>query len=426
MIKGEIVAFILRTAREFATRQMKESEEENYGRVFRARISGFSRGSLNGMWTRQPFDNDGQPCFQSPCHSYYLYYRSKGKVWVIDDVIYPSGSSFSISSTASIQSSWTTSPNWVTGRGIISSRKEINPTKYPSAYRNEAIVISGCARVPHGSYCGAAEDGVYLRQPPYDDINNQPHYIKNGAETSKDSARRHFFYSRECSQWQVSPVCNEDQGCYLIGLGTNPETGEWRYMPPDVKETKNKFEFEYVGYLERGSSLTPDPSMKGTRGNDKTGGGAAANGGAVLGGSVCLTAAKGDDEEVDVDLSAAAFGFNDQLLRWRDSNHECALFSNSTHTVSFMSFDPKRLRENMHPQLLEHLSNNGINVGEDLESLGSSHWKILSSLTGIHRSAAEAEKILGGNFCLTGDSLMKMLAIFYRVRCGVPVVLLGT
>jgi hypothetical protein len=132
-----------------------------------------------------------------------------------------------------------------------------------------------------------------------------------------------------------------------------------------------------------------------------------------------------DDSSNDLAEDAAAYGFDSEMLRWKDSNHESVLFSNFTHTVSFLSFNPKALRQRLHPQLLVHLENNGINVGEDLMYLNSNHWKILSSLTGVLRSEAEARDIMGGNFCLTGDSLLKMLAIFYRIRCGVPVILLG-
>ena len=30
-----------------------------------------------------------------------------------------------------------------------------------------------------------------------------------------------------------------------------------------------------------------------------------------------------------------------------------------------------------------------------------------------------------GSFCLTGDSLLKILAILYRIKCKIPVILLG-
>ena len=41
------------------------------------------------------------------------------------------------------------------------------------------------------------------------------------------------------------------------------------------------------------------------------------------------------------------------------------------------------------------------------------------------KTKAEAKSILDGKFCLTGDTVLKMLAFYYRIRCGIPVVLLG-
>ena len=37
----------------------------------------------------------------------------------------------------------------------------------------------------------------------------------------------------------------------------------------------------------------------------------------------------------------------------------------------------------------------------------------------------EAQSLLGGMYCLTGDTLLKMLAIYLRIRCGIPAVLMG-
>jgi hypothetical protein len=50
-----------------------------------------------------------------------------------------------------------------------------------------------------------------------------------------------------------------------------------------------------------------------------------------------------------------------------DSNHECLLFSNEEHAVSFLSLNPAKMRASMHPALLAHLEENKINVGEDLK-----------------------------------------------------------
>ena len=43
----------------------------------------------------------------------------------------------------------------------------------------------------------------------------------------------------------------------------------------------------------------------------------------------------------------------------------------------------------------------------------------------LDSSKEAAGKMMGGGYCLTGDAMLKMLAIFVRVTCGIPVVLMG-
>jgi hypothetical protein len=93
--------------------------------------------------------------------------------------------------------------------------------------------------------------------------------------------------------------------------------------------------------------------------------------------------------------------------------------------VSFLSMNAKQMISKMHPSLLRHLQQNNIVVGEELTSLGARHQTILQSVTGVVRSKQETKELMGGKYCLTGDNMLKMLAIYYRVRCGIPVVLMG-
>jgi hypothetical protein len=87
--------------------------------------------------------------------------------------------------------------------------------------------------------------------------------------------------------------------------------------------------------------------------------------------------------------------------------------------------DPKKMKQEMHPNLLEFLEMNKINVGESLDNLSNKHFEILGALTEIYRTPKEASQVMKGNYCLTGDNLLKMLAIFIRLRVGIPVVLMG-
>jgi hypothetical protein len=150
-------------------------------------------------------------------------------------------------------------------------------------------------------------------------------------------------------------------------------------MPPDQLENGNGFQFTYLGVQKPGSTLIYIPEekqLKNKLGDLKSGGKTGGSRHPVdeIGFGGMDTRTVDEDEDVDEDdhidgLNAAAFGLDEGLLQWRDSSHDCALFSNSTHTVSFLSFKPKALRENMHPQLLQHLIENGINIGESLGDL---------------------------------------------------------
>eukprot|EP01052_Picozoa_sp_SAG31_P009053 SAG31_NODE_468_length_15250_cov_5.304138_7_plen_195_part_00 len=101
------------------------------------------------------------------------------------------------------------------------------------------------------------------------------------------------------------------------------------------------------------------------------------------------------------------------------------LFSNINHTVSFLSLNPDQLRKKMHPNLLRNLEQNRINVGENLDALNNRYFEILSALTNVIRTREEASQLMNGQYSMTGDSLLKMLAIYVRIRCGIPVVLSG-
>ncbi len=105
------------------------------------------------------------------------------------------------------------------------------------------------------------------------------------------------------------------------------------------------------------------------------------------------------------------------------------MFNNSAHTVAFLSSVAGKLISQLHPSLVSHLHENNINIeggtGDDSESDTGKCWNMLAALTNIYKSDSERKNILGGSYCLTGDALLKILAIQYRIRCGIPVVLLG-
>lgn len=248
-----------------------------------------------------------------------------------------------------------------------------------SGFKGEGVNISGCASLRNGS-CSAAEDGLYLRQQ--ENIDGQCHYIK---EDPREGKRRHLFWEVGKGCWQVSPICNDDQGAHIrcTGKYALDGQGDWCWIPPDIKEQNPHFELIYED-----------------------------SGAAVSTSSVSKT---DDSAQMKAD-PLLTDGLRVELLRWQDSNHECIFFNNDNHLVTFLSMNPNQLRQSMHPSLLKHLESNRIVVGDDLNSIATSprHFQqLLGGLTGVVRSPTEAAQLIDG-YCMTGDSLLKMLAIVYR------------
>eukprot|EP00755_Sulcionema_specki_P009898 Sspe_Gene.44944::Locus_22125_Transcript_2_2_Confidence_0.500_Length_15952::g.44944::m.44944 len=125
--------------------------------------------------------------------------------------------------------------------------------------------------------------------------------------------------------------------------------------------------------------------------------------------------------EGDVYCRDEPFG---DLRSWNEANHEALLINKKTGAVKLLAINPFRLRRRMHPLLLEHFEKHGISIGGELHR-AEQHYPVLSALTGVVRDEAEAAKLLGGSYCMTGDVVLKILATLSRVRCGVPVVLMG-
>lgn len=85
--------------------------------------------------------------------------------------------------------------------------------------------------------------------------------------------------------------------------------------------------------------------------------------------------------------------------------------------------DSELLMMRLHDKVVKFCKEHNIAfVGKQYED---QPFQILSGLTGIKRTKEEGQKLLGGNYCLTTDNLLKMLAIIMRLRSGLPVVLSG-
>ena len=102
-------------------------------------------------------------------------------------------------------------------------------------YNGDALQVSGCRS--DGSSASLTENGTYLRQPPYDNIEGHEHFIK-----LEDGVRRHLFFKKIENAWQIAPICTDDEGAFALSETPNV-TGAWRTIPPNILERSTKFKF---------------------------------------------------------------------------------------------------------------------------------------------------------------------------------------
>ena len=380
LMKGELLSFIFRTAREFA---MRQSNDVDPNEIKYAHVQGFSRPDFNGKWAKHSFTHCGRPVFFIQGHrtKYILHYRAKPRCWVIDCDIVLEGAYFAYGEGEDLGSTvWRSSCPWKVAKGAVGKTVK----KKAGAYEGEGIEITGLPR--------DTENGLYLRQPPYDNINDHPHYIK------LEGTRRHLFHTGY--RWVICPVCTLEEGFLANAGGFN----RWDIKPPDAHEpnvkitlVRYKDEHDDVVVQEDGNNYLLDEEAE--------------------------DLAHRQEEEFQEFLRLEKLF--ERTKKWSESNHECLLFSNTNHVVSFMSMDPKKMEESMHPNLLAFLKQNRFEVGESLDQISKKHEQILGALTEVHREGEDAKNVGGGDYCLTGDNLLKMLAIFIRLRVGIPVILMG-
>lgn len=239
-IKGELVNFIINTAREFATRpSAAPADPERLVGVVVRNLS-FIRESAGEemkhlVWKREKFDNDGQPVFFSPefyyqvvqshyQNFYYLYYRSSENRWVIDDSVNYMGAVFAHSLDNRPLDETQFVRTLQSGKAGVAVRVDLCTHVDPRAHNNEAVRVSGFQVCPAGSSASNGDNGLYLRLPPSEDLEGKPHYFKDDGENSrhlcfavihKDSCRfrRDIEADRalcRCSEkyWAIAKTCN--------------------------------------------------------------------------------------------------------------------------------------------------------------------------------------------------------------------------
>ena len=121
--------------------------------------------------------------------------------------------------------------------------------------------------------------------------------------------------------------------------------------------------------------------------------------------------------------------------RWESNSHPYIFFNPDRHTMTFLGFhisnqghlvdsdNPSHVIETniMHPQLLQILTANGVNLQENFNQLNKIQ-KIMK-IAGVMGIEWLADPDPG--YVLTLDNIRKILAILMRFRCNIPVVIMG-
>ena len=167
-------------------------------------------------------------------------------------------------------------------------------------------------------------NGMYLRQPPYDNIDNQPHYI---IMKSVFQERRHLFFSKNANSWRICPLCNEDDGSLAIS-SSDKITGRWQVIGEPI--------------IAREVKITPVTMSDLTTRHIRK--------------RVTKEEEEGEEKEKEEKEFSGAEklivneylemeSLFEKTLKWSDSNHESLLFSNRTHVVSFLSIHPRQMKK---------------------------------------------------------------------------------
>jgi hypothetical protein len=118
-----------------------------------------------------------------------------------------------------------------------------------------------------------------------------------------------------------------------------------------------------------------------------------------------------------------------EVRPWQEINHEflCTQSAGSHGQagggLSFLCLDKSKSNLAMFPEFVTFLTDNGITV--DTAQYAKYFVGAINSIIGTQRTQEEADELMGGHNCITQDSVMKMIALFSRLRSGIPVVLMG-
>lgn len=378
VVKGNLIQFLVETSAEIATRQIKEFDIKEPNRV--QAVNFRTNPKFNNIYVRCDYDHNGKPCFEAD--GLYLYWRTKQNAWVLHETIaergpcqlmssngdsaLPPGGTWHLFGDSKATNGWAET---VVDKSVKFTTSPGNSASNCQGTYTAAGMISGrrCYRLAEAAviyYVSPLHSWVIAR---YEDGDKAIVGVFQGDIEIQGRVR--------CNAWPT-----EQYGSYIVSV--------------DVIE-QEKFREIPLWKLRVVKLCTPAQHVKDVKDLLKL-----------------------------IELDPCKL-FED-MVKWNDSTHDSLLFSNATGAVKFLTKKAAAMRERMHPYLMETLDERGFDIGGGLEKFGGSdHHATLAALTGVKNSKDPTSNFLGGTFCLTGDCLQKMLALYTRVRSGVPVVLMG-
>lgn len=412
-VKGEMINFMIKTAREFATRQTSTKEEVDPNRIVGVIVKELSfiaesrvKDIRLHFWKRERYDNDGRPVFKSPtfyhnynvgnaanrtaekAYTYYIHFRESENRWVIDDTVQYTGGVVAYSQNADELPKTVFELRQLKGRTVnVEIRK--GRTTLPDGTNVDSVTVKGFESAPQGpgAVAGANENGLYVRLMDQD-INDQPHFFKEGPES-----RHLYFLADNKNRWVIAKTCNaEVMGACAYSPNDRMESTNYIVYPPNIIERNATFQIvtaaEAVEVLTRELLSNAAGVIEQVQNVQVLFGD---NFNPVTGDLARITDMSTDAIAAEIENA----GLSLELSSWRESNHECVFFNNNTGSVNFLSTDSNLLRRNIHPVLLKHLQSNQIVVGEDLQNLDdtSKYWDILANVTGVRRSQEEVNQV---------------------------------
>lgn len=328
-------------------------------------VRGFSDGSLCGFWHRAEFTSCNRPVFHQR-HWLYLHFRADqsgfGGRWVIEEgMVSPAKPVVARSKTEEFDGSWESAP------------APILVEYFYVQHNGNNLIVRGSEGSKHTR--GFKLDGTYIQ----DDIRPTVFKLQRGKGLA-----RFIFFNSKIKRWNVGITPNLSQPPLLQSSGDDLSNLHGWYAQD---ETWNSEPRASLRQLNEAAAREQWPGYF----------------------------------DVVEDPSGTELPLDD-LLTWEDSPQDVLLSCNETQDVHVLSLDPNRLDRRMHPGLYQLFETRGINLGHDFLISATDHAAILSALTGIQRSSEEAARLLGEHYVLTGDSVLKILAIYTRICSRVPVV----